>query len=158
MQSVNKTTMLLKSIFLFLFGIIISFMIVQAYATSVTGDEYSFKVGSIGYHNYATLSMTSSSGSRSSVICRDSGTSPAGYLGAKSSEYKQLSDGSYSLQDASPWYYSTEALSTFEQYTSSTGPTSSGYYMCQGQTAVYYNGKYQTQNTYATPLIKITKS
>lgn len=155
MRSANISTTLLKNIFLFLFGIIMSFMIVQTYATDVTGTMFSFKVGSIGYHNYATLSLTNSGGSRSAVISRDTGTSPAGYLGAKSSEYKQLSDGTYSLIDTSPWYYSTEALSTFQRFTHSFGPYSSGYYMCQGETAVYYNGEYQTKYTYSTPLIKI---
>lgn len=135
------------------------FIIVQAYATTVTGTTYSFKVGLIGYHNYATLTMTTydgyRSGSRSAVIGRDFGTSPAGHLGVRSSEYRQLSDGSYSLLDTSPWYYSTEALSTLERFTIFTGPAYSGTYMCQGETAVYYNGEYQTKYTYSTPFIKI---
>lgn len=101
MRSKNISTTFLKSIFLFLLGIMIPSIIVQAYATTVTGSRYSFKVGSIGYHNYATFSVTTNdgyrNGYRSAAIGPDTGTSPAGYLGARTYEYEQLSDGSYSL-------------------------------------------------------------
>lgn len=153
----TKKSILFRCLAVLLIGILFSFFTVTAFAASVTGDSWAFTLGSKDYLNYSGLSYISSYGWLTGSTTADCQTSTcaSGYLGAKPNIYKENSSGTYSLVGAGVWQYSTRSCWAYTNGTTSYDDPETGYYICQGQSAVYYDGSYQRNLTYGTPLIQV---
>ena len=152
----NHKSILMKCLAVLTIAFLISFLTVAVYAVSVDGSESSFSVGGNNFKNYSSLLYTQTDRfiATTSLKCKNTSL-PAGYLGACARIYKQNSDGSsYSLVSQGDWSYSTGTNSQVAALKSYSNPAK-GYYIGSGQTAVYYNGDYQRNWTYGTPLIQV---
>lgn len=152
----NRKSILIKFLSVLTIAFLISFLTVTVFAVSVDGSEWSFKIGGKNYKNYSSLLYTQTDRfiATTSLTC-ENGSQPAGYLGACARVYKQNSDGStYSLVSQGAWSYSTGTNNQVAALKSYSNPAK-GYYIGSGQTAVYYNGDYQRNWTYGTPLIQV---
>lgn len=152
-----KSSLLAKCASVMIIGFIMSFLTVTVFAASVQGSKWTFNVGAKEYENYSKLTYSSSSDwfiGGTSINCNTSSCA-AGYLGAKPNIYKQNSNGTYSIVASGVWRYTTEGCWGYTNGATTYSSPDSGLYMCQGQSAVYYNGGYQTDWTYTTPFINI---
>ena len=152
----NHKSILMKCLSVLIIAFLISFLTVAVFAVSVDGSEYSFSVGRNNYKNFSSLLYTQTDRfiATTSLTC-ENGSLPAGYLGACARIYKQNSNGStYSLVSQGAWSYSTGTNNQVAALKSYSNPAK-GYYIGSGQTAVYYNGDYQRDWTYGTPLIQV---
>ena len=135
------------------------FFSVTAYAamTTVQSSDKSFTVGSNDYTNYAKEYYYTGSNnvlSGYANITKSGGTYvQTGYLGSTCNIYKKTSS-SYSLVASGSWAYNDDPCLGFANTTSMSDPSTNNY-MSKGTTAVYYNGSYHTQATYATPYISV---
>lgn len=87
-----------------------------------------------------------------------SGECDPGYLGVSSKIYRETSSGAgtYYLVYSSDWIYNSSEASGLSAHTNAVGDLTSGDYMVQGRTAVYYDGEYQYKNTHITPFIQVS--
>lgn len=147
-----------KSIFLrcmlfLLLGVMLSYTTMTALAADVTGSTYTFMVGPNEYSNYARLQTNARDAYSEAGIKSITVLAPAGYLGLQPMLYKQVSGG-YSLVHAGAWWYSSSVERMISYIIADYG-LANGYYMAQGNTAVYYSGGYVTTYTYGTPLVQV---
>jgi len=137
-NNMTKSSFLKRSVSLFLVGIILSSVVIFAFAASATSDPYKWKVGSTNFSNESSVSTTGRTVKGVGTI-RSSVVEPAGYLGAKG----YVIDSSYVIRTSSVWMYSEVALSGFGMTaTFNALPQDGGDYMAQGETAYYRNGSY----------------
>lgn len=145
-----------RCVLLLVVGFIMSFLTVIAFATTTTSSKYSFYCGSTKYTNYAQLSIEDNDGVAWTTIGADYTWCDPGYLGVNPRIYKETSSGAgtYYLIEAGAWTYNTDSAGAYSA-SSIANNLSSGDYMAQGQTAVYYNGAYQYKYTHITPFINV---
>lgn len=138
-----------------------SYIVTTAFATEVyhvESAEYNFTVGGKNYANLADLTMTEDGYSFPGVTVRSKyEMAPAGYLGARPCLYKEAAPGSntYYLITAGTWGYNDGPCHSLGNLADREENLPAGYYMCCGETAVYYNGTYVRQWSYPTPFIQI---
>lgn len=158
----KKKDVLLRCLINLLAGFLSSFLVMSAFAevTSVDGTHYSFTVGTKKYENYAYLTYAyypdysgPSMFAGSAYLASLSGDCPTSNLGVRTIIYRQNSSGTYTLVSQSEWNYNKNAVSVVNA-PHFYEPSISGYYICQGETAVYYNGGYEIRYTYGTPTIR----
>lgn len=151
-------SLLIRCTAILLVGFLMSFLVITAFAaTSVTGTSWAFSLGGKDYVNYSKLSYGNLESfiAATSVDCKTS-SCDTGYLGAKPNIYKKNSSGTYSLVASGVWRYASTSCWAYTNGATTYDNPASGEYMCQGQSAVYYNGSYQVDWTYATPYITIS--
>lgn len=153
-MQVKKRSLWEKCICLLVIGFVVSYLSVTVFAaTVVTGSSWSFNLGGKEYENYSRLSYSSALFTGQTHVGSATSYSGAGYLGAKPNIYKQNSNGTYSVVAAGVWRYSTSECMGYTNATTRYSNPSDGSYVCSGQSAVYYNGGYQTYWTHVTPFI-----
>ena len=154
----NTSGAICRCLALLVVGFVISFNAVTVYATETTGSTSTFWYGLKKYSKYAMLTTSSTYIHGTTNLTCKSGTCDSGYLGVSSNVYRETSSGSgtYYLVTAGAWAYNSSAASSLTTFSSTVEIPSSGYYMSQGKTAVYYDGAYQYNYTNVTPFIQIT--
>lgn len=141
-----------KSFLYFLVGILFSFTLVSALATTVDGDWYYFSVNSENYRNQSSLEVVSDDAYPTSVIDAYNRDMAIGYLGVRTYAV-QMTPNHYIIY-STPWYYNT-VVTNSKAVSGAARDLDSGSYYAQGETAVWNGSVYQTQWTYGTPELTV---
>lgn len=154
----ERKSVLLRCFTSLLTGILVSFLMVSAFAEMivVTGDKKTFTVGGTNYSNYAELTYLDNTDMSGHLEIRNlSGNSnPAGCLGAQPMIYKRQNPNmTYELAQSSDWVYSRTASRIFIVSKTVQSLSKRYYYVTTGETAVYSNGNYVTQSVITSPTI-----
>lgn len=130
----------------FAIGIFLSFPIVAMAANTTSPNKYFGPYVGYSYFNYSGLDNTNGVVA-DGVVCTQSGTVPAGYMGISGYLYD---DATGVCKANTAWKYNTSASGGIAAYTSSY-KVSGHYYYAKGLSQVYNGDGYTSQWTYQSP-------